>query len=283
MTMLKPSKKTLAEEEDFKKKIEELGRRVHNLPTSQLLRIASEKEGLHPKDTFIVKRWAGLLKYFKNSIAMEGEYDFTSMEVVYHELRSEISIYVLNEKKREERLAIPGRKFPSFVFHEVARSAKRRYQKASEKRTEVEYIDDYNPESTNKNSFVSDPRSNNPNLIVFEGKEYILINGVAQMVGVSPETLRRWDRRGELEFVHLNYKPFASTMKDPFLRAVPVEEFTDFVKKARTLKNPQPSPGYVSTKEALKRLGIHHTTLTKRRDAGEIKYEKLKNKYYYLV
>jgi len=258
--------------------VEELGRKVFNHPASQIWRIV--ENGLSPKETFI-KTWIKLLKHFRVLLKREGYSGRVSFEVVFSDIHSEICILIKEDKNIG---MISANRLPSVLFWKLVTKAGKRLREINKNDMHI-YTDDVEmfeniqvrKDTGLMDDFVDIRGGTNPQSIFFENKWYMLIDGIAEQVGLSSETLRNWEKGGDIKFEHLNYK--SRVKKIPFLRGVLIDNVQDFIKRVRELKNPP--VGFLNTKDTLKKLGIHHSTLKRWRESGKIPFRKWKNEYFY--
>lgn len=258
--------------------IENLGKKVFNHPASQIWRIV--EMGLSPKET-LIKKWYPLLRRFRILLKREG-YDGDSLEV-FSDIQSELCILVKEDKNIGMVLA---NKLPSVLFWKLEKKSGKRLREANKNEVNI-YTDDVEMfeniqvrrDMGYRDDFVDISQKANPHCIFFENKWYVLIDGIAEQVGLSSETLRNWEKSGDIRFEHLNYK--SGVKKIPFLRGVMIDNVQDFIKRVKELENPP--VGFLNAKDALKKLEIHHTALKRRRESGKIPFRKWKNKYFYQV
>lgn len=260
--------------------IESLGKKVFNHPASQILRVA---EGtLSPKGTFI-KKWYRLLNHFRVLLKREGEYNQVSLEVIFNDITSEISVLITEDKNVGMVLA---NRLPNVIFWKLVKKAGKRLREVNKNKVNV-YTDNvemfeniqYRKDRGYGDNFAEISEKANPHYMFFENRWYSLIDGIAERVGLSSQTLRNWEKKKYISFTYLDYK--SSIKKIPYLRGVLVDDIPDFVKKIEELKNPP--VGFLDTRDTLKKLEICHTTLARRRKARKIPFRKWKNKYFYKV
>lgn len=276
MTVLNTNETMTPEKQEM---IENLGKKVFNHPSSQIWRVA--EMGLSPKET-VIKRWYPLLKRFQFLLKKEG-YDNSSFEVVYSDIQSEMCILLKEDKNIGRVLA---NKLPSVMFWKLEKKSGERLREVNKNEVnlytgDVEMFENIQVRKDMgfRDDFIDETQKANPHSIFFENQWYMLIDGIAEQVGLSSETLRNWEKEGDIRFEHINYK--SRVKKIPFLRGVLIDNVQDFIKRVKELKNPP--VGFLNTRDTLKKLEIHHTTLKRRRESGKIPFRKWKNEYFYQV
>jgi len=251
----------------------ELWRKLSVLPKHQIFAVANGE--VLPQNSFIKKRWQRIVKNLRKIMAMEE--GLPPIEMVYHEIHQDVFCFINKRMESEEFRMKPVSKIPRLVYWELVKRMTDRLPEANKRRMEVHFDENF------KNYASSlDPRELNPQCMLFGDKFYILIDGIAEDVDVSSQTLRNWEKAGKIKFEHIPYKSMVKRI--PFLRGVPYDDLSHFLEQIRKIQAQKlPPDGYVISDEACKRLGIHHTTLARWREAGKVKYERRGNKCFYKV
>lgn len=272
MVVLRKTKGSIGEEK-LKELAGEFWKGISVLPQHQIFDVANGK--VLPQNSFIKRRWQRIVKNLQKIMAMED--GFPPLELVYHEIHQEVFCFV-NKKMQSEKFKMkPVSEVPRLVYWELVKRMTDRLPEANRKKLAVRFEDDFQDYDA-----TVDSRELNPQCIVFDNQFYILIDGIAEDVGLSSQTLRNWEKQERVKFVHIPYKSIVKRI--PFLRGVPYDGLSAFIEQISKIKQElTPSVGYLSTQEALKKLGIHHTTLARRRDSGKIEYQHKGNKYFYKV
>src|SRR3989344_3292587 len=268
MTILKQTEQSISKA-DLEQLAGEFWRKISVLPQHQIFSVANGE--VLPKDSFIKKRWRPMVTLFEKILKMESE----SIEFVYNELHEEICIFI-NEKMQSESFKMtPVKKVPGLVYWALAKKADERLRQINRKRVKVVFNNDFQEDGIdnmfnddfqgdeidrwkNKYGIQEDPKMLNAHCMSFGGKFYILIDGIAEDVGLSSQTLRNWEKKKLITFTHIPYRSMVK--KISFLRGVPYDDESTFIEQVRKINQKKyPSIGYITTKEALKKLKIHHT------------------------
>lgn len=277
MTVLKTNETMTPEK---RRAVEELGRKAFNHPASQILGVADGT--LSPGKSFI-KNWYRLIKHFQVLLSREKEHDHVSLEVVLNDIASEICILI---REDENIGAVLANRLPNVIFWRLVGRAGKRLRETNKNEVNI-YTDNiemfeniqYRKGMGYRDNFVDITEKTNPHYMFFKNRWYSLIDGIAEQVGLSSQTLRNWEEKKYISFVRLDYK--SSIKRIPYLRGVLVDDIPEFVKKIEELKNPP--VGFSNTEDTLKKLEICHTTLERHRKSGKILFKKWKNKYFYKV
>lgn len=268
--VLKATKKTPEEERELKKRLTAFAREIFSSNAAQLEDIV---DGKPIEETSFKRMWWKLIKRFKVIAEMNGE--FTSMANLYLEIRSEICIYV--KENWEELSEIPSSEFPRVVFWKLYGYTDEKLRQANINKLSLDYDDQGNVEDFTGSFSAIEAHS-----MYSQGKRYILIEGIAEAVGLSAETLRNWERKGKISFEKITHH--SSMKKATYLRGVLYDDVPRFIEKMRQIQEQDKPPiGYVSSKEACEKLDIHHTTLKRRRDAGKYEHIKIGNRFFYKI
>ena len=248
-----------------------LWRSLSVLPKYQIFAVANGE--VLPQDSFIKKRWQPVVKNLRKIMAMEE--GFPPIEMVYHEIHQDVFCFMNRKMESEAFRMKPVSKIPRLVYWELVKRMTDRLPEANKRRLEVHFDENFQGYQSSV-----DPRELNPQCMLFGGEFYILIDGIAEDVGVSSQTLRNWEKKGLVRFTHVPYKSIVKRI--PFLRGVPYDDLSHFLEQIRQIQLARfPSSGYVPSDEACKKLNIHHTTLKRWRDSGKVKYEHKGNKFFY--
>lgn len=133
--------------------------------------------------------------------------------------------------------------------------------------------------------------NNDKNIINISGEDYYLINELTKLTGVSPQTIRNWEKQGLIprfpryeEITGYLYIDKTGIKKS--LRVFPVKKLTDYLSLIRNIQNRPISDrdkpaNHFSSEEILKDLGIIKSTLSWRCQKCGISPLKIKNRHYF--
>ncbi len=271
--ILKETKKTPEEKRLLKSKLEELGRMVVTSNTAQLLGVAFD--GMPVENSTLKKNrsWRDLLLHCEKVSKMSGE--FVSMDIFYSDIRTDICIYVSENWHKLEHT--PSNKFPVIVLWKLYGETKKSLREANMHKV-ISHIEDWDDVGDSINDF----STMTAHEMHSQGKWYILIEGIANEVGLSAETLRNWERKGKISCERIYHH--SPLKKVTYLRGVPRDNVHRFIAEIRKIQEQEKPPvGFLSAKEACKKIGIHRETLQIHREAGKYEYVKIGNAFFYKV
>jgi hypothetical protein len=233
-------------------KIESRWKNFENSPGVRIWKIK------HHGDSTLIKelKWGRLFGKLNLSLRLEGE----GYIVLENEALTEFAFIDIPNN-------LPVDKLPSFVYYKIANRFQERLRKNFEDRKYVSLTED--PERAKEYEINSYPAYFN-----YGNKEYVLIDQIAESLCCSSQTLRNWEKKGFIVFERI---PYRSLIGKTQLRGIQMKNVPLFLSKLKEIKtnihNPKIAkvpPGYFSTKEACKKLGICRRTLLRRQKANKI-------------